>query len=67
MIFMLKNPKIFGLWLHFSSIFTCLALGDIIGEKFFEGSSIPWYIGLIASCIINWNIVAHIKKLSDPT
>lgn len=64
---MLDNPRIIGAWLHFSSIFTCLALGDIIGDKFFEGSSIPWYIGLVASCIINWNIAAHIKKLSSPT
>lgn len=67
MIFMFNTPKIFGLWLYFSSIFTCLALGDIIGDKFFEGSSIPWYIGLMASVIINWNIVAHIKKLGGPT
>ncbi|MGE0970682.1 hypothetical protein ACQFN5_13170 [Klebsiella sp. WOUb02] len=63
---MFNNLNVFRAWLYFSSIFTCLALGDAIGEHFFDGSRIPWFIALVASFIINWSMSAQIKKLSHP-
>ncbi|MDJ1655055.1 hypothetical protein PFH44_16410 [Raoultella sp. Ech2A] len=66
MMTVFNNLSVLRAWLYFSSIFTCLALGDIIGEHFFDGSRIPWFIALAASCVINWNLSAHIKKLSRP-
>ena len=49
-------------WCFFASIYTTLSLAETIGEKYFGGSSIPWFIGMIIGCFITWQIEGIFKK-----
>lgn len=59
---MFSQSKIIYAWCFFASIYTTLSLAEIIGEKYFNGSSIPWFIGMIIGCFITWKIEMIFKK-----
>lgn len=62
---MFSQSQIIYAWCFFASIYTTLSLAETIGEKYFGGSPIPWFIGIIIGCFITWQIDKIFKKAED--
>ncbi|WP_222890331.1 hypothetical protein [Enterobacter sp. C2] len=59
---MFSQSKIIYAWCFIASIYTTLSLAATVGEKYFSGSSIPWFVGIIIGCFITWEIERTFKK-----
>ncbi|NIF23068.1 hypothetical protein [Candidatus Pantoea multigeneris] len=55
----MDKSNVFTLWLRLASIYASLSLGYWIGSFFFSGSTVPFLIGMVFCCAINWNSHKH--------
>ncbi|HBC81013.1 MAG TPA: hypothetical protein DC012_03410 [Escherichia sp.] len=61
---MFSMTRLIKYWCLFASIYTSLALGQIISDNYFCGSSIPWLVMVCLGCVMTWKIEKILKALS---
>lgn len=60
---MFSKPNFIRGWYSAATVFTCLWTGRDIGEHFFNGSLIPWFIGIALAGAIIWSAQPFFKKV----
>lgn len=61
---MTLKTKLFQGWFAGATIFTCGALGDNVGWRYFDGSRIPWLTCMVMAIAIVWWGYGVINTLS---
>lgn len=62
---MFSKPGFIRAWYAGATVFTCLTIGRDIGDRFFDGSQIPWAIAIIPMFLICWGARPFFNKATS--
>ena len=50
-------------WFLFATVYTCITLGNQIGDHYLDGAKWPWFIAVTLMCSIVWTATPKLKEL----